>query len=90
MALSNIQTRLMRRDYSSLDDFYEDVRLIFVNCRLYRKDFPDDVEVCKQLQIFVFLNDCCRYNLNTYLVGLGGNSMHDSFTRDGGYFTDAR
>jgi hypothetical protein len=32
MALSNMKTKQMRRDYSSIDEFNEDVELIVSNC----------------------------------------------------------
>lgn len=35
MALSNMKTKIYRGDYSTIEDFQEDVQLIANNCRMF-------------------------------------------------------
>jgi hypothetical protein len=45
MALSNMKTKQMRRDYSSIDEFNEDVELIVSNCLTFNTSSPKYQEV---------------------------------------------
>jgi hypothetical protein len=46
MALSNMRTKQTRRDYSSLDEFSEDVELIASNCVTYNGEASIYGQVC--------------------------------------------
>ena len=45
MALSNMKTKIYRSDYSSLEDFQEDIQLIVDNCRLFNRGTDAFIQV---------------------------------------------
>ena len=46
MALSNMKTKQARGDYSTIDDFDQDVRLIVANCLLFNAGNEHFTTVC--------------------------------------------
>ena len=54
MALSNMKTKIYRSDYSSLEDFQEDIQLISDNCRNFNVGSEMFVQVWLQFtNIFI-------------------------------------
>ena len=45
MALSNMKTKIYRGDYSTIEDFQEDVQLIVDNCRKFNAGAEEYVKV---------------------------------------------